>query len=283
MNPAIDQFFGGIIMKKESLFLSLTILSTILFAGCSPAHSNATTDQTTVSESSTLAKPSSVEESTKIAETISSTNTDPSLAAEESPSESERTYVFSEQANAELSLIFEHCYYSGFGHDKVLQFSSLSQDEASALLFSALLNPGTVLYQGTNLSADGLSKYSIPYTTAKKFFQEAFGADLDSYDFSEYMENDNIIWHGGDYGSDVPGALIDTVTQSSENDLITIKGDAFDIYDADMSITYAKFTATLIPSDSSYFDGNTLVSFTYKDNTTDDHPDIDLSKYFDYY
>lgn len=271
-------------MKKTSLFLPAVVLASIMSTGCS--LNNAATlpsAETTVLAPDISTDPEQLEESSSIAESANGSNAGQSSTVEESALESDQPYVLSTKATSELSMIFEHCYYSGLGHDKTLQFSTLSQDEASALLFWALLNPGTPLYQGTDLSSNGLSKYSIPYATAKEFFQEAFGANLDSYDFTDYIEDDAIIWHGGDYGSDVPSAIIDIITQSPENGLITITGDAFDIYDADMSITYAKFTATMVPSDSSYFDGNTLVSFIYEDNTSDDHPEINLSEYFAYY
>lgn len=74
------------------------------------------------------------------------------------------------------------------------------------------------------------------------------------------------------------GYLINTVTQGTTTGIITLTGDAW-IVPCDYPAAFSTFTATIIASDSSYFDGHTLLTFECHENNTDNHPTVDYSKY----
>lgn len=198
-----------------------------------------------------------------------------------SSEEGEKEYTLSEEARGELESVFKNCFYFEMGHGDQLIFSELSADDVAKILCTTFLSPDSYLKKGTYEEGTG---YVVSRDDLSEYLKDGFGADLDFYDFStdEYMlkdDGDTFSFLGGDYGMVGPDAIINTFVQDPENGIVTLTGDTLLIDEGDGVINPYLFTATLKPSDSKYFGGNTLISFEYEENTTGVYPDIKAEDY----
>ena len=96
--------------------------------------------------------------------------------------------------------------------------------------------------------------------------------------FLEEDGDDYAIVANDPFGSDIPDCQINTITQNTATGIITLTGDAW-IVPCDYPAEFSTFTATMAPSDSSYFDGHTLLTFKWHENHTDNHPTINYADY----
>lgn len=190
--------------------------------------------------------------------------------------------TLTEEARGELESVFKNCFYFEMGHGDQLIFSELSTDDAAKILCTTFLSPDSYLKKGTYEEGTG---YVVSRDELAEYLKDGFGADLDSYDFSTeeysmlYDNGDTFYFLGGDYGMGVPDAIINKAVQNSTSGLVNVTGDALFINEDDGSIYPYLFTATMQPSDSQYFGGNTLISFEYEENTTGMYPDIKAEDY----
>lgn len=193
-----------------------------------------------------------------------------------------KEYTLTEEAREELESVFKNCFYFEMGHGNPLIFSELSADDVAKILCTTFLSPDSYLKKGTYEEETG---YVVSRDDLSEYLKDGFGADLDSYDFSTeeysmlYDNGDTFYFLGGDYGMGVPDAIINKAVQNSTSELVTVTGDALFINEDDGSIYPYLFTATMQPSDSKYFGGNTLISFEYEENTTGIYPDINPKDY----
>lgn len=213
-------------------------------------------------------------------ETAAATTEESTEAA--STEDSIKEYALTEEARGELESVFKNCFYFEMGHGDQLIFSEFSADDAAKILCTTFLSPDSYLKKGTHEEGTG---YVVNRDELAAYLKDGFGADLDSYDFStdEYMlkdDGDTFSFLGGDYGMGVPDAIINkAVQEESTSGIVTVTGDALFINEDDGSIYPYLFTATMQPSDSQYFGGNTLISFEYEENTTGVYPDIKAEDY----
>ncbi len=192
-------------------------------------------------------------------------------------------YVLTDDAKKELECVFKNCLYFGIGKDKEQIFSELSRYDVETLLCTTYITPDSYLKRGVYKEGTG---YVVSREELSEYLKGGFGLELDSFDFSTddymlYEDGDTFYFLGGDYGMAYPDAFIDTIEQDPDSGIITLTGDVLFISEEDTEgvINPYIFTATMQPSDSKYFGGNTLISFEYEANTTGVYPDIDASKY----
>ncbi len=188
-------------------------------------------------------------------------------------------YVLTDEAKADLEKVFANCYYFEIGKDKVQNFSELTLKDIDGVVYTTLIDPSIGLSTFTENEYGG--GYTIEKSVVYKYLEEGFGIDTSSLDYTDSMlqdKGDIIFSYGGDYGSGYPAATINLSVLDTENDLVTIKGDALYVTDENTIDVY-NFTATLKPSDTEYFGGNKLLTFTYKKDHSGDYTRIDTSRF----
>lgn len=219
--------------------------------------------------------------------TAATTQSETAVVAEESTeassSETSTTeYSLTNDGKGELENVFMDCFYFHIGDHQKQLFADLSTENVEELLCSTFITPDSYLAKG--VYEDGIG-YTISKDEAAEYLKDGFGVDMNSYDFSADTyttledNGDTFSWAGGDYGNGIPDAIINKVVQDPDSGIITLTGDALFIEVDDGEINPYIFTATMKPSESKYFDGNTLVSFEYEENTTGVYPEINPEKY----
>ena len=187
-------------------------------------------------------------------------------------------YELSEEAKAELERVFANCYYFEIGNGYVQSFSDLTLKDIDGVVYTTLVDPsiGLSTFRETENGSGG---YTIEKSVLTKYVEEGFG--IKGIDFTDTIftdEGDIIFSWGGDYGSGYPAATINLAVLDTEKDLVTVKGDALYVTN-DNTIDVYNFTATMKPSDTAYFDGNQLMTFTYIKDNSGDYKRIDTSRF----
>lgn len=244
---------------------TLAVIASAAFLVMTGCVAKATEEITTAATTQTETTAAGVEESTE------------SVSTEDSTKE----YILTDEARGELESVFKNCFYFEMGHDSQLIFTELSVNDAAEILCTTFLSPDSYLKKGMYQEGTG---YVVSRDDLAQYLKDGFGADLDTYDFSDpngmLKDNgDTYFFLGGDYGMAGPDAIINTVVQDPESGIVTVTGDALFIDEGDGEINPYLFTATLQPSDSIYFGGGTLISFEYETNTTGIYPDIKAEDY----
>lgn len=242
------------------------VLASAMLAGCTSNASKETavTETTDPTQIETMA--ASTEESTE----ASSTEAEP------------KEYVLTDEAKGELENVFMDCFYFQIGDHNEQLFTNLSTENVGELVCATFISPDSYLHKGSYVEGTG---YEITREEFAEYLKDGFGLNLDDFDFSEDQyttledSGDTFSWAGGDYGNGIPDAIINTAAQDPESGIITLTGDALFIDVDDSKVYPYVFTATMQPSDSKYFGGNTLVSFEYTENTTGVYPEINPEKY----
>lgn len=252
-------------MRKLNKLMIPLMLSGVLMSGCSQSL---TVNEDMTAEST---KESSVEttEATETAEIMESTE-----------SSKESDYILSDEDKEDLEWVLANCYYFNMGNDYIQKFSELSDEYVEDLLLTTIGLPDTTL---AKVNVDSNYKRTVSKEDATIFLKDCFGIDINnvSFEYTEYprvkLNGDVLEIGAGDYGSNFPYAIINRTVQDKETGIITLTGDVL-LVDDSHTIDAYYFEATMQPSASSYFGGNTLLTFSYTKNTGD-YAHIDTSRF----
>ena len=251
-------------MMRNKMVTVIASAAFLVMTGCASKAPEGTTTATTQTVETTEA---ALEETTEVVSSEGST----------------KEFTLTEEARGELESVFKNCFYFEMGHNDQLLFTDFSIEDLSKIACTTFLSTDSYLKKGTYEEGTG---YVVSRDDLAEYLKDGFGLDLDSYDFSTeeysmlYNNGDTFYSLGGDYGMGVPDAIIKSAVQDPQSGMIILTGDAIFINEAeDAEINPYLFTATMQPSDSKYFGGNTLISFEYEENTTGIYPDINPKDY----
>lgn len=253
-------------MKKVHLYVGILLATSISFLACHKNVSETYPQEATATETSP---------------TISPQESMAQEASAESQAETDSTeipYSLSDSAKKQLTDILTDAFFFGIGHDQKQKFSDLTFENSNLgiLLYTTLFD-----VEGARLDQNEPSRIHVSKKEVRTYLQDCFGIDIGSLkvdDFLEEADDDYAIVANDPFGSDIPDLQINTVTQDTTTGIITLTGDAW-IVPCDYLAAFSTFTVTMIASDSSYFDGHTLLTFECHENNTDNHPTIDYSRY----
>ncbi len=257
-------------MKKITLYSGI-VLSTLIFI-------SACQQQITAENESSPQEVTTVIESSQVSPIE---NTVQETLAEYQPItvDAEIQYTFSDIAKKQLTRILTDAFFFDIGHDREQKFSELTFENSNLeiLLYTTLFDGEGARYDQNEPRRIHVSKEEV-----KTYLQDCFGINLDSLNadnsFLEEDGSDYAIVANDPFGSDIPDCRINTITQNTETDIVTLTGDAWIVSDS-YPTEYYTFTTTMLPTNSSYFDGHTLLTFEWHENPTDNHPTIDYTKY----
>ncbi len=188
-------------------------------------------------------------------------------------------YALSDAATKQLTRILTDAFFFDIGHDREQKFSELTFENSNLeiLLYTTLFDGEGARYDQNEPRRIHVSKEEV-----KTYLQDCFGINFDSLNadnsFLEEDGSDYAIVANDPFGSDIPDCQINTITQNTATGIITLTGDVWYVPN-DSPAEFSTFTATMIPSNSSYFDGHTLLTFEWHENLTNNHPTIDYTKY----
>lgn len=252
-------------MKKATFYTGLLLSASILLSACQqkaavapePSSQEATTAEEPVS--------TSLAEGT-VQEVSTATNT------------AEVPYALSDSAKERLTGILTNAFFFDIGHGQEQKFSDLTFENSNlgVLLYTTLFDVEGARYDQNEPVRIHVSKEKV-----RSYLHDCFGINIDSLNINSFLEEDGddyAIVANDPFGSDIPDCQINTVTQNTATGIITLTGDAW-IVPCDYPAEFATFTATMTPSDSSYFDGHTLLTFEWHENHTDNHPTINYTDY----
>ena len=191
----------------------------------------------------------------------------------------EVTYTLSDSAKGQLTSILMDAFFFDIGHDQEQKFSDLTFENSNLgiLLYTTLFD-----VEGARYDRHEPSRIHVSKDKVKTYLLDCFGIDLDSLTIdSVFLEEDGddyAIVANDPFGSDIPDCQINIVTQNTTTGIITLTGDVCYV-PIDSPAKFSTFTATMAPSDSSYFDGYTLLTFEWYENNTDNHPTINYTDY----
>ena len=252
-------------MKKSTFYTGLLLSASILLSACQQ-------------KSPVIVEPSS-QEATTAEEPVpinlsESTVQDVSTATEAA----EMPYTLSDSAEEQLTGILTNAFFFDIGHDQEQKFSDLTFENSNlgVLLYTTLFDVEGARYDQNEPRRIHVSKEKV-----RTYLHDCFGIDIGSLNTDSFLEedgNDYAIVANDPFGSDIPDCQINTITQNTATGIITLTGDAW-IVPCDYPAEFSTFTATMAPSDSSYFDGHTLLTFEWHENHTDNHPTINYADY----
>lgn len=251
-------------MKRIKIILSVAILS-LLATGCA---------STKKAVRETIETTEAIETVESVEETM--TNTD----STDTGNTRFEDYELTDKTKAELERVFANCYYFEIGNGYVQNFSDLALKDIDKVVYTTLVDPSIGLSKFRETEGGG-GGYTIEKSVLVKYVEEGFGINPENIDFADTMftdEGDVVFSWGGDYGSGYPAATINQAVLDTKTNLVTVQGDALYVTD-EKTIDVYTFTATMQPSDSSYFDGNTLLTFTYIKDNSGDYSRIDTSRF----
>ena len=253
-------------MKKSTFYTGLLLSASILLSACqqkSPVIVESSSQETTTAEDPV---PTNLAEGT-IQEVSTATEA------------AEMPYTLSDSAKGQLTGILTNTFFFDIGHDQEQKFSDLTFENSNLgiLLYTTLFD-----VEGAQYDQHEPSRIHVSKDKVKTYLRDCFGIDLDSLNIdSTFLEEDGddyAIVANDPFGSDIPDCQINTVTQNTTTGIITLTGDVWYV-PIDSPARFSTFTATMIPSDSSCFDGHTLLTFEWHENHTDNHPTINYADY----
>lgn len=254
-------------MRNIALYTGVALVTAISISACQQ-------------KSSIVHESSSQEATTEAASAIPSESIAQEMSTDSPVSESGPIpYTLSDSAMTQLTRILTDAFFFDIGHDQEQQFSDLTFENSnlSILLYTTLFDVEDARYDQHEPRRIHVSKEEV-----KKYLYDCFGINLDSLkiddSFLEEDGDDYAIVANDPFGSDIPDCQINTISQNPSTGIITLTGDVWYV-PCDFPAEFSTFTATMIPSDSSYFDGHTLLTFEWHENHTDNHPTIDYTKY----
>ena len=256
-------------MKKVTFYTGLLLSASILLSACQQQEDSAISESESSSQEITTSEeltPTSLSEG----------------AAQEVSTETETaevTYTLPDSAKGQLTGVLMDAFFFDIGHDQEQKFSDLTFENSNLgiLLYTTLFD-----VEGAQYDQHEPSRIHVSKDKVKTYLRDCFGIDLGSLNIdSTFLEEDGddyAIVANDPFGSDIPDCQINTITQNTATGIITLTGDAW-IVPCDYPTEFSTFTATMAPSDSSYFDGHTLLTFKWHENHTDNHPTINYADY----